>query len=192
MRLTKYWYPALSWSVHQSNLEQTLNIRQLQLSELEQYLEHRLQALKDAPQSFGRSYEDEKQRSVEERILELRSRLSEYNVIFVAEDDGEFLGSTGILRMGGRKIRHIAFIWGVYVRPETRGKGIGRQLLERALEQARQWDGVQQVKLTVVTNNQAALTLYKNLGFKQWGLEPRALIVDGKPLDEAHFVLFLE
>lgn len=169
-----------------------MDIRQLQLDELEKYLELRLRALKDTPQSFGRSYEDEAQRSPEERILELRSRLGDHNVIFIAEEDGEFLGSTGILRMTGRKIEHTSIIWGVYVVPEERGRRIGRLLMERAIEQARQWEGVTQVKLTVVTTNQAALKLYEKLGFQKWGVEPQALIVDGEPLDEAHFVLFLE
>jgi RimJ/RimL family protein N-acetyltransferase len=169
-----------------------VNIRQLELTELEKYLDHRLQALKDTPQSFGRSYEDESDRSIEERLLELRSRLSEHNVIYVAEEDGHFVGSIGILRMSGRKINHIAIIWGVYVVPDARGQRIGHQLMERAITQARQWVGVTQVKLTVVTTNEAALKLYDKLGFKQWGVEPQALIVDGEPLDEAHFVLFLE
>ncbi|MCI0709195.1 MAG: GNAT family N-acetyltransferase [Chloroflexi bacterium] len=169
-----------------------MNIRQLQLNELEKYLDLRLRSLQDTPHSFGRSFEDEAQRSTEERILELRSRLGEHNVIFIAEENGEFFGSTGILRMTGRKIQHSVIIWGVYVVPEARGKHIGRLLMERAVEQARQWEGVTQVKLTVVTTNQAALKLYESLGFQKWGVEPQALIVDGLPLDEAHFVLFLE
>ena len=38
--------------------------------------------------------------------------------------------------------------------------------------------------LAVTAGNDAALKLYESLGFKAWGLEPAALVIDGVAYDE--------
>lgn len=57
-------------------------------------------------------------------------------------------------------------IVGFGVLPEYRGRGYGRQILARTLQEltAR---GEKRVELEVVTENQSALSLYKSVGFKE-------------------------
>jgi ribosomal protein S18 acetylase RimI-like enzyme len=85
---------------------------------------------------------------------------------------------------------HRANLWGVYVRPEARGVGVARQLIEALLTSAS--GKVVQVHLSVVTGNEAALRLYRNAGFEVYGTEPRSLYVNGRYFDEHLMVRFLE
>ena len=51
------------------------------------------------------------------------------------------------------------------------GRGIGKKMMETALEAARRM-GYEQAELDVVSANQAALRLYEKLGFKRYGVFP--------------------
>jgi putative acetyltransferase len=55
----------------------------------------------------------------------------------------------------------------LYVRPQFRGKGLGRELAERVIAQARQI-GYKQLRLdTVEPMMRAAVAMYRNLGFRE-------------------------
>lgn len=80
----------------------------------------------------------------------------------------------------------------MYVTPKKSGFGVGKTLLTEAINKAKEIDGIEKVNLTVVTSNQKAKNLYKNLGFKVFGLEKRALKVNDVYYDEEHMVLCIE
>jgi ribosomal protein S18 acetylase RimI-like enzyme len=86
------------------------------------------------------------------------------------------------------KLAHKAFVWGVYVAPEVRGRGVGAQLVSHALSYAASALGTGQVNLGVNTRNTAAVALYKKLGFIQYGLERDFLLVNGELHDEYQMV----
>lgn len=88
-------------------------------------------------------------------------------------------------------MRHKGSIWGVYVAPEGRGQGLGRALLDATLARARALPGLELILLGVVTENTAALALYRACGFVTYGVEPRALRVAGRAYDEALLALQL-
>ena len=94
------------------------------------------------------------------------------------------VGVVGLQRERMVKLSHKAFVWGVYVAPEARGRAVGMKLLRFALEYAALQLHVRQVNLGVNTTNTAALALYKKLGFKQYGLEREYLFVNDKYYDE--------
>ncbi len=56
-------------------------------------------------------------------------------------------------------------IYGFFVRPEYRRRGLGRQMLEEAITITHN-RGVQQIMLEVDTNNASALQLYRSCGFE--------------------------
>jgi ribosomal-protein-alanine N-acetyltransferase len=60
-------------------------------------------------------------------------------------------------------------ILNVAVDPASRGKGVGRLLVERVIRDCRA-GGAEIVSLEVRTSNLQALELYKSLGFKETGL----------------------
>jgi GNAT superfamily N-acetyltransferase len=77
------------------------------------------------------------------------------------------------------KARHTAIVWGMYVWPEQRGRGLGRRLLEAIIDEARIWPDVERLTLTVVERAGAACQLYRAMGFETYGREPDGLRQDG-------------
>jgi len=51
--------------------------------------------------------------------------------------------------------------------------------------------GIEQILISVATTQQAAVSLYRSLGFEAFGREPRALKVAGRLIDEEFMVLLL-
>jgi len=141
----------------------------------------RLRALREEPHAFGGSYEEALETPLE-RVRE-RFRQPESFVLGALGDDG-LLGTVGCYRHRGLKERHKATIWGTYVALEHRGRGVGRALITRAVEQAGAWTGLGQIHLTVTTVNEPARRLYRSLGFEVYGVEPCALKLGELCLDE--------
>ena len=89
--------------------------------------------------------------------------------------EGELIGVVGCSQQAKVKARHKAVVWGMYVSPEARGRGVGRQLLECLIAEARTWPGVEWLTLTVVERARAARRLYLAAGFRAFGREPDGL-----------------
>jgi len=104
---------------------------------------------------------------------------------------GRLVGMVGVVREEPAKFRHKARIWGFYVEPGFRGRGIGHRLLSAAAQAARQMTGVEQLTLCVSVLNEAAIHRYGQLGFRIFGREPRALKSEARYIDELHMVAFL-
>ena len=90
------------------------------------------------------------------------------------------------------KVRHKGLIHAMYVAAEYQRRGFGKALMVEAIRRARALGGLEQINLAVVADNIAARTLYLSLAFQVYGLEPRAICVNGKYIDEETMVLFLE
>jgi len=101
------------------------------------------------------------------------------------------LGAMGITRMTHPRFTHRARVWGVFVEPSHRGRGLGRSLLRASLEVARRWPGLAYVDLSVSEYSPEALGLYEAFGFRVWGREPEATDVQGLRYDELHMSLRL-
>lgn len=113
-----------------------------------------------------------------------------YYAVFGGWLDGLALaGAAGLLVPASVKLRHKGVLWGMFVRPEARGTGLAAALVERVIEQAGSL--VEEVRLTVVVSNTAAVRLYTRAGFKQYGLERRALKVGSRYYDELLMALSL-
>jgi predicted enzyme related to lactoylglutathione lyase len=79
----------------------------------------------------------------------------------------------------------------MYVGSSNRRAGIGESLLKAAIRQAEAWN-ILQVVLSVTDVAKDARRLYERHGFRSWGLEPRAMCVDGVYADEAYMTLQLD
>ena len=161
-------------------------VRRLVSQDAPEYRALRLAALRESPESFGSSYEEECDRPPAD-FAELVGDTGD-RAFFGAFSEARLVGSVGFGREASLKERHKGFIRGMYVVPTERGKGIGQALLARALDFAATIPDLQQITLAVNANNLSAIRLYKAAGFQQYGLEPMALCIGGTFHDEIHMV----
>src|SRR5262249_33790278 len=113
------------------------------------------------------------------------------NFVVGAFDGPELVGMSGFARNLREKSNHKGLIWGVYLRPAYRGRGLARDILTRLIDRAKSQPGLEQIMLTVAVDQPAARGLYSSLGFEVFGHERHALKVDGSYVDENHMVLWL-
>jgi ribosomal protein S18 acetylase RimI-like enzyme len=167
-----------------------MQIRRLNSNDAAAYQSVRLVGLREAPFAFSASYEEEKDSPI--AILEGRLSFKADRGSFGAFEDDVLVGVVTLGREDRLKLAHKAFIWGMYVLPEARRKGTGRALLTAALGLARSLPETRQVNLSVTAGNVAAARLYESLGFRAFGQEPNALLVDGGLHDEIHMYFDVE
>jgi RimJ/RimL family protein N-acetyltransferase len=151
----------------------------------------RRERLERDPHAFAESISEHDAISVDTIASRLRHASGENFVVGAFHPDGCLIGMAGFSRSPRLKSRHKGVVWGVYVRPEARGRGAGRALLSALIERARQAPGLEQIALTVSTTQTAARRIYESLGFEIFGRERHALKVDGDYVDEDHMVLWL-
>jgi putative acetyltransferase len=104
----------------------------------------------------------------EERRYLKAIRRWEHAAVFVAEVDGQIVGRLSISRDQHPASRHVADL-GLMVAAERRGQGIGRGLLEAAVDWARA-SGVTKLELHVFPWNEPAIRLYERFGFEREGV----------------------
>lgn len=166
-----------------------MQIRVLDALDVAAYRALRLRALTEDSTAFGSSASEFEGRPLEDLAGQLTP--TEGRFTLGAFEAGQLLGNATLARETGRKNRHKAGIFGMHVAPEARGRGIARALMLELIERARQMDGLEVLNLSVAAPQAAARALYARLGFVQYGFEPRALIVDGAGVNEAHLRLVL-
>lgn len=112
-------------------------------------------------------------------------------VLGAFNESGHLVGVAGFLREKSSKYRHKRILWGMFVAPEVRGHGIGKQLLDEIVERAKHLEGLEQIILDVITVNTAARNLYLRAGFQPNGVEKRAMKQGTEYFDTEHMVLYL-
>lgn len=164
-----------------------LQIRQLTATDAAAYRKLRLKALKESPRAFGSDWTSASALSMEQ----FAERVTPQNGLSVnaAFDGVRLIATLTLMRNQAAKSQHIAHLYGMFVDPGYRGRGVARALLERAIAKARAMPGVSQLELEVAVDNLPALHLYEEAGFAPWGRHPRALIVDGEAVDEYAMLL---
>jgi len=167
-----------------------MHVRPLHIADASAFQALRLFGLRESPSAFGSSYEEECERPLER----VRDHLtgSEDRVFFGAFLQSRLVGVVGVGREQGVKQRHIAFVRSLFVAPDCRGQGLGKELLDAALGQAHRWPGIEQVTLAVTAGNEAAIQLYRSAGFSEVGRMPRALRIGCEYFDEVNMVRFIE
>jgi ribosomal protein S18 acetylase RimI-like enzyme len=167
-----------------------MEIRVLTADDAPEYSRLRLEALESEPEAFSSSPEAHRALGMNE----VRARLSPNpagNFVLGAFVDGGLVGTAGVYRDPSAKQRHKGNVWGVYVTAAARGQGIARGLMTALVEHARVMDGLEQLALCVSTTQSAAIGLYRAVGFRSFGVEPRAIKVDDRYLDMEHMLLLL-
>ena len=161
---------------------------QLDPSHAEAYQTIRLQALRDSPTAFNSSYKEAKAQPLTAYAESLSPNPS--RIIFGLFDTTQLVATAGIGRDRRHKVNHKGSLNGMYVTPSHRQQGLGKQLLTHVLSFADFEVGLRQLTLVVNTANTSAISLYKAFGFKSFGIEPCAALINGVSQDQMHMVRF--
>lgn len=162
-------------------------IRPLVAADAVSYRAFRLRGLREHPEAFTSSYEEDSQKPPEAMETRLSSQKNRF---WGAFRGNELCGAIGLEREGRAKVQHRAKVVGMYVAPEATGHGIGAQLLQALVAHSRT-QGLESLVLTVTDNNGGARRLYERCGFRSFGIEPRAIKVGTQYYGKNHMVLDL-
>jgi len=101
------------------------------------------------------------------------------------DDDGKIVGHI-MLRYPdpSKSVIRLGF---VIVDDQLRGKGYGKQMLQLAIQKAKQEYGAKKISLGVFDNNTSALHCYESVGFKIIGTD--SYIIDGEEWAEKEMVM---
>lgn len=160
-------------------------VRMLGPADATLYRSLRLRALREHPDAFTSSYEEERECPVEAAAQRLAA-----HPFWGAYHQAELRGFVGLQRELRPKNRHKATVMGMYVAPESGGRGVGRALLGALVAHARS-NGLESLVLTVTAGNERAIRLYEGAGFRSFGSEPDAIRVAGRSCAKNHMHLNL-
>lgn len=167
----------------------TITLRDLTVADAEPFMRLRLKGLLEEPDAFTSSYEESKDTPIE--VIAERLKSDHDSFVLGVFDGEDLVGLTGIHRYKeGKKVAHKGVLWGVYLLPEYRGKGLAKTMLLSAIEKARKLPGLELLHLGVNPDNPPVVKLYESVGFQKWGFEKHALKIDGRYVDEDQMVLF--
>ena len=165
-----------------------MQIRRLEISDASVYRELRLRGLREHPDAFTSSFEEENLRPPAD--TEKRLAAASDTVMWGGFIEGALAGVVGMTRETRLKNRHKATLVAMYVAPEYGGRGLGLALVNTVV-QAAGAAGVELLVLTVTEGNRQAAALYERAGFAAFGVEPDAIRVNGVPYGKQHMYLQL-
>ncbi|MCD6026152.1 MAG: GCN5-related N-acetyltransferase [Solimicrobium sp.] len=168
-----------------------MNIRLLNSDDITIYREFRIQAIHESPHSFGESAVEVTKKSLASFSAQLQSHGRGDFVLGAFDEATHLTGVVGFYRAIPSNLSHKGTLWGMYVAPGKRHQGIGSTLVTAAIERAGNLPGILSINLCVTASNVAARRLYESKGFQVYGIEPKALCIDGVYFDEVLMQLML-
>lgn len=138
-----------------------MRLRRLQAEDAVPLRELRLRALREDPGAFAETYEEARDRPLQDWASWIAD---ESRVIVVATDGGRWVGMVACRLLGDTS----TWLTALWVDPAVRGAGLGLRLIDAVAVWAQE-RGRAAVELSVTTNNQAAATLYARAGFAETG-----------------------
>jgi ribosomal protein S18 acetylase RimI-like enzyme len=147
----------------------------------------RRRALECAPWAFESGPGDDRLADLQS----IRELLHDPHQAVFGAYEGSLVGFVGVTPGTHLKMAHRLDLWGLFVDPALRGRGIARELVQAAIDFACSVGGATSLHLSVTDRAPEAATLYRSLGFAAWGVQPDAIHVDGVAISETHMVLEL-
>ncbi|MDF2891589.1 MAG: family N-acetyltransferase [Clostridia bacterium] len=136
---------------------------------------------------------DEFNFTVEQEREFIKNRTADEDGRFlIGELDGRIIANCSVgLVQNKKRYLHRAEM-GIAVVKDCWNKGIGKKLMQECINWCKE-KGVEQLELEVVTQNNRAVSMYKNFGFEIYGTKKHALkYSDGTYADEYYMILFLD
>jgi len=121
-------------------------------------------------------------RTPQERRQRLAARGPRHPVIVAEEADGAVRGWGSLNAFNARDAYRFVAGFSIYVERGARGRGVGRAMLERLIELARE-HGYHKLVLSAFPSNASGMALYERLGFRTVGVYREQGQLDGRWLD---------
>jgi ribosomal protein S18 acetylase RimI-like enzyme len=167
-------------------------IRLLTVTEWNLFKELRLECSQISPDSFDNTYEEFLAWS-DEKWENLMINNSIFGAFLLSENNDELgiVGCIGFSQCSIAKQRHVGHVFSVYLRPQCRGKGIGKELFQTVFDYVEEGKPeVIQLLLSVGVLNTSAVKLYKSMGFHIYATEERRLLAaNGKDYIDEHLMM---
>jgi ribosomal protein S18 acetylase RimI-like enzyme len=131
-----------------------------------EYKTVRLRALQDTPLAFGSTYARESQLTDEEWEARAARLTNGRDIGFLGQCDGKYAGLA--LCFTDEEDPRKGQLISMWVAPEARRKGVGRQLIDAIAVWAEE-RGISTLQLMVTSVNESATRFYEQLGFAKTG-----------------------
>jgi ribosomal protein S18 acetylase RimI-like enzyme len=152
-------------------------LRQLTSADIEMFNDIRTEAIRTNPESFGSPEEEHGGDAQRQAYLCWLS-----GDVWGAFEDQNLIGVAGFYITQDKRVTHRGNLFTVYVRPASRGQGMGDLLIKKILSVAEK--RVDQMKLMVVTTAIPAIKTYLSNGFEFYGRDRGAFRVNDASYDE--------
>ena len=164
----------------------SVKTRRLGKDDAGHYRDLMLRAYRAHPDAFTTSVREAKFRSSSWWAARAGDGSPGSSLVIGAFSASRLVGVVGLSFEAREKVRHKVRLFGMYVLPSFRGRGIGKRLVQRGLAEARRHKDARLVQLTVTEGNSDALKLYEKCGFVRFGVEPLAVAVGDKHVSKVH------
>ena len=157
-----------------------ITVRPAKAEEWKVWKELRLQSLQDSPESFGEQYADAVKKTDDEWKNKMQevATLSTTDTLFAIVED-QVVGMMYVFFRNDQQ--DTGGIGGLWVTPDNRQKGVGREMIDAALGWMKEKE-LQQVTFWNNKSNAASTKFYEKLGFTYTGIE--------KPLEsDSNFII---
>lgn len=167
----------------------TVVLRSPQLADAAALLDHMKKT--SAETHFMVRYPEEIMTSLrDEELFVERINSDDDGFMLAAFLDGKLIACSSILHIGN--VSHIKYrhrgAFGISIQAEYCDLGLGSHMLSESIELAEK-TSFEQIELGVFSDNLRALHLYEKLGFKKWGVFPRAFkLKDNTYRDEIQMI----
>lgn len=131
--------------------------------------------------SSGISTADTKEVSIESRQAWFDAHTDD-RPILVKEYHGKIIAWVSFEPFYGRPAYSQSAEISIYIDPNFRGKKLGQQFLEQAIELAPSF-GIRTLLAFIFRNNDTSLKLFKKFNFKEWGTLPGVAIIENSERD---------
>lgn len=142
-------------------------IRQLPPQRWEEYKKIKIISVQTENLAFSESLDKLNNKTDEEWQKELETLEEEHKIlIFVENTYSRIVGFAGAHIHKNPRLAHNAFFSSLYVLPEFRNKGLGRQLIEERITLVKEkYPSTTNLHCEIVTTQLASIEIHKRLGF---------------------------
>lgn len=97
----------------------------------------------------------------------------------IKNSDTQIIGWVSFQSFYGRPAYDTTVEISIYIDPEQRGKGLGKQILQYCIDNAPKF-GIKTLLGFIFSHNEPSLKLFRHFGFEDWGTLPNIALLDGK------------